>query len=164
HDLISQIHQPNNVDTLPPGNCIYEMLDKTMLWIQKLQHCLENIHELFGNKLANVEYELNVTDFENFRISLCTEIEDRDLNSFTSIHLPFSGVNGLAFARTFLTIFFNKSFLKIPTCEKISYVKLLEENLSNRCSATLELLKTLAQCNFFEEFEVFANADIAEPA
>ncbi|CAG8749616.1 21617_t:CDS:1, partial [Racocetra persica] len=53
-------------------------------------------------------------------------------------------VNGPAFAHTFLTIFFNKSFLKIPTCEEISYVKLLKEDLSNGRSATLELLEALA--------------------
>ncbi|CAG8804933.1 19778_t:CDS:1, partial [Racocetra persica] len=53
-------------------------------------------------------------------------------------------INSPAFVHTFLTIFFNKSFLKILTCEEISYVELLEEDLSSGHSATLELLEALA--------------------
>ncbi|CAG8840927.1 4243_t:CDS:1, partial [Racocetra persica] len=143
-----------------------------MLWIQKLQYCSENIHQLFGDELNDAKHELNAEDFENFYVSLCASIESA-LNGFTKwmetwIHLPLcicqlGGVNGSEFARAFLTIFFNKNFLRVSTLKEISYIKLLREDLLNKYSNTFGLLETLAQRDFFEEFENFANSDISEP-
>ncbi|CAG8745612.1 33559_t:CDS:2 [Gigaspora margarita] len=55
YDPIPQIRHQNNIDTLPSGNRAHKMPDNIMLWIQKLQYCLENIYELFGNKLIDAE-------------------------------------------------------------------------------------------------------------
>ncbi|CAG8744688.1 20893_t:CDS:2, partial [Racocetra persica] len=78
---------------------------------------LENIYGLFGDELVDAERKLDTVDFEDFHKSLCAGVEGRE--------------NGPEFAHAFLSVFFKKNSFKVPTLKEISYIKLLEEDLSN---------------------------------
>ncbi|RIB27343.1 hypothetical protein C2G38_2160853 [Gigaspora rosea] len=135
---------------LPAGNRAHEIPDMVLTWIEEFQNYIENISDIFGNELLDVEDILSLDTINSLSESLQVGIEHA-FDGFVKwmsvwIHLPLSicrlgGNRGPEYARAFLQVFEFQSESNCPTIYEKIYIEHLQQDLINQNQNTLAYLK-----------------------